>query len=69
MHLIPTNEEVIALLRKTAHSRDGHFEYPNGVHTNEYLQWRWPSLFSECEDIERWPVPAIRADVELQGDD
>ncbi len=38
MHLIPTNEEVIALLRETGALRHGHFEYPNGVHANEYLQ-------------------------------
>jgi orotate phosphoribosyltransferase len=38
MHLIPTNEEVIALLRQTGALRDGHFEYPNGMHADEYLQ-------------------------------
>jgi orotate phosphoribosyltransferase len=38
MHLVPTNEEVIALLRETGALRDGHFEYPNGMHANEYLQ-------------------------------
>jgi len=38
MELIPTQEEVVALLRKTGGLRDGHFEYPNGVHANEYIQ-------------------------------
>lgn len=38
MHLIPTNEEVIAMLRETGALRDGHFEYPNGMHSDEYLQ-------------------------------
>jgi orotate phosphoribosyltransferase len=38
MHLIPTNDEVIAMLRETGALRDGHFEYPNGMHTDEYLQ-------------------------------
>src|SRR5271169_2193863 len=38
MHLIPTNEEVIAMLRETGALRDGHFEYPNGMHANEYLE-------------------------------
>ena len=38
MHLIPTNEEVIAMLRETGALRDGHFEYTNGMHTDEYLQ-------------------------------
>ena len=26
------------LLRKTGAIRDGHFEYPNGLHANEYMQ-------------------------------
>jgi orotate phosphoribosyltransferase len=38
MHLIPTNEEVIAMLRETGALRDGHFEYANGMHSDEYLQ-------------------------------
>src|SRR5579871_3834437 len=38
MHLVPTQEEVVALLRKTGGLRDGHFEYPGGRHVNEYLQ-------------------------------
>jgi len=38
MHLVPTQEEVIELLRQTGALRDGHFEYPNGLHANEYLQ-------------------------------
>src|SRR6185436_10252525 len=38
MHLIPTQDEVVALLRETGALRDGHFEYPSGMHSNEYLQ-------------------------------
>src|SRR5215467_10609092 len=38
MHLIPTQEEVVALLRETGALRDGHFQYPSGIHSNEYLQ-------------------------------
>jgi orotate phosphoribosyltransferase len=38
MHLLPTNEEVIGMLRETGALRDGHFQYPNGMHTDEYLQ-------------------------------
>ena len=38
MHLIPTQDEVVALLRETGALRDGHFVYPNGLHSNEYLQ-------------------------------
>jgi len=38
MHLIPTEEEVVTVLRETGALRDGHFEYPTGLHSNEYLQ-------------------------------
>ena len=38
MHLVPTQAEVMELLRQTGGLRKGHFEYPNGLHTNEYLQ-------------------------------
>jgi orotate phosphoribosyltransferase len=38
MHLIPTNDEVIAMLRETGALRNGHFEYPNGMHADEYLE-------------------------------
>lgn len=38
MHLLPTNDEVIGMLRETGALRDGHFEYPDGMHADEYLQ-------------------------------
>lgn len=38
MELVPTQEDVVGLLRRTGALRDGHFEYPNGLHSNEYLQ-------------------------------
>jgi orotate phosphoribosyltransferase len=38
MQLVPTHDEVIGLLRKTGGLREGHFEYPNGLHAAEYLQ-------------------------------
>jgi orotate phosphoribosyltransferase len=38
MHLVPTQEEVVDLLRRTGGLRGGHFQYPNGLHANEYLQ-------------------------------
>ena len=38
MHLVPTQEEVIELLRKTGGLRPGHFEYSSGRHVDEYLQ-------------------------------
>jgi|SRR6185312_17146432 len=38
MHLLPTHDEVLRILRETGALRDGHFAYPNGLHSNEYLQ-------------------------------
>src|ERR1700737_5414855 len=38
MHLVPTQDEVVALLRQTGAIRDGHFEYPSGLHATEYMQ-------------------------------
>jgi orotate phosphoribosyltransferase len=38
MHLIPTQDEVVAVLRETGALREGHFEYSTGMHSNEYLQ-------------------------------
>lgn len=38
MHLLPTQDEVIRLLRDSGALRDGHFAYSNGLHAHEYLQ-------------------------------
>ncbi|MEQ1948350.1 MAG: phosphoribosyltransferase family protein [Bryobacteraceae bacterium] len=38
MHLIPTKDELLDLLRRTGGLRTGHFEYPRGLHSNEYMQ-------------------------------
>lgn len=38
MNLIPSQDDVLGILRETGAMRDGHFEYPNGLHSNEYLQ-------------------------------
>jgi orotate phosphoribosyltransferase len=38
MELIPTQPEVIRLLRDTGALRTGHFVYPTGLHSEEYLQ-------------------------------
>ena len=38
MELVPTQEEVLNLLRETGALRNGHFIYSNGFHSNEYLQ-------------------------------
>jgi orotate phosphoribosyltransferase len=38
MQLLPAPDDVTRLLRETGALRDGHFRYPNGLHSNEYLQ-------------------------------
>ena len=38
MELVPTQDEVLNLLRETGALRHGHFIYSNGLHANEYLQ-------------------------------
>jgi len=38
LELIPTRDEVVRLLQQTGALRYGHFSYPNGLHSEEYLQ-------------------------------
>jgi orotate phosphoribosyltransferase len=38
MQFMPSEDEVITLLRRTGALRDGHFEYSNGVHSNQHIE-------------------------------
>lgn len=38
MELLPNSAEVTEILRTSGALREGHFEYPNGLHSNQYLQ-------------------------------
>ena len=49
MHIIPTQEEVVAILRDTGALRDGHFQYPSGLHSNEYLQVPLAMRYYQCQ--------------------
>jgi len=49
MHIIPTQEEVVGILRETGALRDGHFEYPSGLHSNEYLQVPLAMRYYQCQ--------------------
>jgi orotate phosphoribosyltransferase len=49
MHLIPTQEEVVSVLRETGALREGHFEYPTGLHSNEYLQVPLAMRHYQCQ--------------------
>jgi len=53
MNLVPTQDDVLKLLRETGALREGHFRYPSGVHTSQYLQlplamryYQWQSSLS-----------------------
>jgi orotate phosphoribosyltransferase len=51
MHLVPTHDEVVALLRQTGGLRTGHFEYNNGLHADEYLQVALTMRYYEAAKI------------------
>jgi orotate phosphoribosyltransferase len=38
MHLLPTNDETLHILRETGALRTGHFILPNGLHSAQYVQ-------------------------------
>src|SRR5919107_6168579 len=38
VQLVPTQDEVMAILRRTGAFREGHFVYPSGKHTPHYFQ-------------------------------
>ncbi len=51
MHLIPTHDEVVALLERTGGAREGHFVYPNGFHSSGYLQVSLTMRYYEAAKI------------------
>ncbi len=68
MHLLPTNEEVIGMLRETGALRDGHFEYPNGMHTDEYLQVALAFRYYQYAKILSVGLsPRLRSDPEIRA--
>jgi orotate phosphoribosyltransferase len=38
VELVPTQQDVIGLLRRSGALREGHFSCPTGIHTNQYLE-------------------------------
>ncbi len=51
MQLVPTHDDVVDLLRRTGGLRDGHFEYTNGLHSDEYLQVTLTMRYYEAAKI------------------
>lgn len=68
MELIPTNAEVISMLRETGALRDGHYEYEGGVHANEYLQVALAFRYFQYAKILSVGLSRrLRADTELRA--
>jgi orotate phosphoribosyltransferase len=68
MQLIPTNDEVLAMLRQTGALRQGHFEDANGMHTDEFVQvalafryYEWAKILSVGLSRRLRADPEIRA--------
>src|SRR6202161_1977447 len=51
MHLIPTHDEVVALLHRTGGLPSGHFQSPSGFHSGEYLQVSLTMRYYEAAKI------------------
>ena len=68
MHLIPTQDEVIAMLREIGALRSGHFAYPNGVDSDQYLQVALAFRYFEYAKILSVGLSRkLRADTEIRA--
>ena len=68
MQLLPTEEEIVELLRETGALRKGHFVYPDGSYTNEYLGV--PLVISDYKNAKILSVALsrkVRANTELRA--
>ncbi|MEZ5400664.1 MAG: phosphoribosyltransferase family protein [Bryobacteraceae bacterium] len=68
MELIPTQEEVIELLRETGALREGLFEYPNGLYSTRHIQM--PLAFRNYRHMKILSVALsrlVRRDSELRA--
>jgi orotate phosphoribosyltransferase len=68
MHLVPTNEEVIQMLRESGAIRNGHFEYKNGMHADEYVQVALAfRFFQDAKILSVGLSRKLRADPEIRA--
>lgn len=66
MDIIPSQEDVLEILRRAGALREGHFELPTGRHTNRYLQM--PLAMRHYDDAKMLSVALsrrLRSDVEI----
>ena len=67
MHLLPTHDEMVAVLRETGALRKGHFVYPR-LHSDEYLQV--PLAIRYYQHAKTWSVGLsrlVRANPEIRA--
>jgi len=68
MHLVPTQEEVTELLRSSGALREGHFRFPSGLHSSQYVQV--PLAMRDYQDQKTLSVGLsrlVRANPELRA--
>lgn len=68
MNLVPSQEDVISLLRETGALKSGYFEYPNGLHASTYLNLPLALRYSQnvrtlCVGLSR----KLRANSEIRA--
>jgi orotate phosphoribosyltransferase len=68
MEIIPTQDEVLALLKETGALREGNFVYPNGLYSDQYLQI--PLAFRSFQHAKTLSVALsrkVRSNAELRA--
>lgn len=68
MEIIPTQDEVLEILRETGALREGNFVYPNGLYSDQYLQV--PLAFRYYQHAKTLSVALsrkVRANAELRA--
>lgn len=66
MELIPSQDEVLAILRKTGAMREGHFELTSGRHTDHHLQMALAMrYYREAKTLSVALSRLLRADQEI----
>ena len=68
MEIIPSQDEVLALLQETGALREGNFVYPNGLYSDQYLQI--PLAFRYYQHAKTLSVALsrkVRANAELRA--
>ena len=65
MEIIPSQDELAALLRRAGGVRDGHFEYSNGVHTDQHVD---PALAMRSYQVAKVLTVALSRKLRSQAE-